>query len=247
MPRERRRATARMHARVREFALNMPALVRSADQHLRFATELLRLAHETPPGNEFTLAGACYLRRVPVDADTGPRLIAAGSTVDPVFLEHEAFWTWAMIEVLRHAGIRIEELLELTHHSIRPYRKPDGAIIPLLQTAPSKTDVERVIPANPELASVLARIISRVANADGSIPLVSSRDEHERSWSDPMPFLFPIPTRRTAPDVQYRHSARIPRPRGRARRHRFGTGPARLPALVHHRRRQQRAADAHRR
>lgn len=190
MPRERRRATARMHARVREFAPNLPALVRSAHQHLHFATELLSLAHETPPGNEFTLAGTSYIRRVPVAAESGPRLIASGSVIDPVFLEHEAFWTWAMIEVLRHAGIRIEELLELTHHSIRPYRKPDGAIIPLLQIAPSKTDAERLIPANPELASALARIISRVTNADGSIPLVSRRDEHERSWSDPMPFLF---------------------------------------------------------
>ncbi|WIX85786.1 site-specific integrase [Amycolatopsis sp. DG1A-15b] len=191
LPRERRRATARMHARVREFAPNLPALVRSAHQHRQFAARLLHLAQETPPGQEFVLAGTTYTRSVPVDADSGPRLVTAdGTRVDPVFLEHEAFWSWAMIEVLRHAGIRIEELLELTHHSVRPYRKPDGTIVPLLQIAPSKTDAERVIPASPELASVLAQVISRVTAADGTIALVSRRDEHERSWSDPMPFLF---------------------------------------------------------
>lgn len=191
LPRERRHATARMHARVREFAPNLPALVRSAHQHKQFTGQLLRMATETPAGLEFTLAELTYRRSAPVRADGGTRLVTAeGTRIDPVFLEHDAFWSWAMIEVLRHTGIRIEELLELTHHSIRPYRKPDGAVIPLLQVAPSKTDAERVIPANPELASVLAQIITRVTAADGKIALVSRRDEHERSWSDAMPFLF---------------------------------------------------------
>lgn len=31
--------------------------------------------------------------------------------------EHRAFGTWAAIEVLRHTGIRVEELAELSHHS----------------------------------------------------------------------------------------------------------------------------------
>lgn len=35
--------------------------------------------------------------------------------------EHDAFWTWAAVEVLRHTGIRIEELTELTHHSFVQY------------------------------------------------------------------------------------------------------------------------------
>lgn len=190
LPRERRHETARMHARVRTFAPDLPTLVRSAHQHKQFATQLLHLTRETPPGQEFILTDATYTRRIPVNTDSGPRLERAdGATVDPVFLEHEAFWSWAMIEVLRHAGIRIEELLELSHHSIRPYRKPDGAIVPLLQVAPSKTDAERVIPANPELTSALAQIISRITTAN-TIKLVSRRDEHERSWSEPMPFLF---------------------------------------------------------
>ncbi|WP_344854095.1 hypothetical protein [Amycolatopsis ultiminotia] len=41
--------------------------------------------------------------------------------------EHEAFWTWAAVEVLRHTGIRIEELTELTHHSFVQYKLPPPA------------------------------------------------------------------------------------------------------------------------
>ncbi|MFJ8511130.1 hypothetical protein [Streptomyces avermitilis] len=52
----------------------------------------------------------------------------------------------AGIEVLRRTGIRIEELLELTHLSLRQYQAPTGEKVPLLQISPSKTDRERVIP-----------------------------------------------------------------------------------------------------
>ena len=52
-----------------------------------------------------------------------------------------------MIEVLRHTGIRIEELTELSHHSLIQYRLPTtGELVPLLQIAPSKTDAERLLP-----------------------------------------------------------------------------------------------------
>jgi hypothetical protein len=33
----------------------------------------------------------------------------------------DGFWAWAAIETLRHTGIRIEELLELTQLSLRHY------------------------------------------------------------------------------------------------------------------------------
>ncbi len=38
--------------------------------------------------------------------------------------EERAFWTWASVEVLRHTGVRIEEMLELTHHSFCAYTLP---------------------------------------------------------------------------------------------------------------------------
>lgn len=107
LPRERRHETARMHARVREFAPNLPALVRSAHQHKQFATELLQLARDTPPGKALTVKGTIYIRRVPRHDESGPRLATAdGALVDPVFLENEAFWSWAMIEVLRRNPYR---------------------------------------------------------------------------------------------------------------------------------------------
>ena len=68
-----------------------------------------------------------------------------------------------MVEVLRHTGIRIEELTELSHHSLIQYRLPGtGELIPLLQIAPSKTDAERLLVISPELADVLSTIIARI-------------------------------------------------------------------------------------
>ncbi|MFI6730418.1 hypothetical protein NRF20_42190 [Streptomyces sp. R-74717] len=44
--------------------------------------------------------------------------------------------------MLRHTGIRIEEMLELTHHSFIAYTLPTtGEVVPMLQVAPSKSDV----------------------------------------------------------------------------------------------------------
>ncbi|MEV7783556.1 hypothetical protein [Kitasatospora sp. NPDC088351] len=60
-------------------------------------------------------------------------------------------------------GIRNEELLELTHHSITEYRLPStGEVVPLLQVAPSKTDSERLLLVSPELADVLSTIVCRL-------------------------------------------------------------------------------------
>ena len=51
------------------------------------------------------------------------------------------------MEVLRLTGCRVEELTELTHHSLVQYRLPTtGELIPLLQIVPSKTDEERLLP-----------------------------------------------------------------------------------------------------
>ena len=50
-------------------------------------------------------------------------------------------------EVLRATGVRIEEMLEATHHSFVAYTLPtSGEIVPMLQIAPSKTDAERLLP-----------------------------------------------------------------------------------------------------
>ena len=105
--------------------------------------------------------------------------------------EDRAFWTWAAVETLRHTGIRIEELTELSHHSLIQYSLPDsGEVIPLLQIVPSKTDAERLLVISPELTDVLAAIITRVRCSDGAVGCVTSYDSHERVWNPPMPLLF---------------------------------------------------------
>lgn len=76
--------------------------------------------------------------------------------------EEDAFWAWAVIETLRHTGVRVEELLELTHLALVSYRLPDsGEVVPLLQIVPSKSNEERLLLVTPELASVLATVVCR--------------------------------------------------------------------------------------
>ncbi|UQX09888.1 site-specific integrase [Candidatus Mycobacterium methanotrophicum] len=105
--------------------------------------------------------------------------------------EASAFWGWVAIEVLRHTGIRAEELTELSHHSLVQYRTPDsGELIPLPSIAPSKFDQERLLVIDPELADVLSAIITRIRGADGAVPLVTAYDPHEHTWNPPMPLLF---------------------------------------------------------
>ncbi|MGA5418051.1 hypothetical protein [Streptomyces pseudogriseolus] len=87
--------------------------------------------------------------------------------------EDHAFWAFAIVEVLRATGSRVEELTELSHRSLVRYRLPTtGELIPLLQIVPSKTDTERLLVVSPELAEVLSTIIRRVRDKNGRVPLV---------------------------------------------------------------------------
>ena len=145
-----RRRKARMDSRTRERLPVLPALVEAVDRWRRESRQLLDTGRETQPGKQFTAAGKTLTRidrqhaaadKVWVrDLDTGkPRLL----NLD----EEHAFWAWAVIEVFRHTGVRGEELLELSHHSLVQYRLPStGELVPLLQIAPSKTDAERLLP-----------------------------------------------------------------------------------------------------
>jgi integrase len=194
---ENRRRRARMAERTRTLAPVLPRLVAAAGQQLDRAIGLLQAAQATPPGGEFTVDGVRYLRTGAPGRGLNPpaRLFATragepGRRIDVQAAEAAAFWTWAVVEVLRRSGVRIEELLELTHLSLRQYQAPTGEMIPLLQVSPSKTDTERVIPADPELAAVLARIIRRARNGKERVPLVSRYDRYERTWGPPLPHLF---------------------------------------------------------
>ena len=193
---ETRLRQARMQQRTRTLAPVLPQLLTATEERLRRARLVLEAAQPTSPGDQFTVEGIRYRR---TGQDHSPQRLAAlfvttvdelGPRFDAARQEDNAFWCWAVIEVLRRTGARIEELLELTHLSLRQYQAPTGEMVPLLQFSPSKTDQERVIPADPDLVAVLARILRRVKAPDGQVPLLSRYDNHERTFGPPLPHLF---------------------------------------------------------
>jgi hypothetical protein len=105
--------------------------------------------------------------------------------------EEDAFWAWAIIETLRHTGVRVKELLEITHLALVSYRLPEtGEVVPLPQIVPSKSNEERLLLVAPELASVLAAVVHRIRGEDGRVPLAGRYDPHERVTGPLLPHLF---------------------------------------------------------
>jgi len=78
----------------------------------------------------------------------------------------------------------------LTHLSVRQYQRPNGEVVALLVVTPSKSDRERIIPMSAELFHVVAQIIRRHRNEHGTVPVCVRYDSHERTWSEPLPYLF---------------------------------------------------------
>jgi len=191
---EAARRKSRMDQRTRERMPVLPALAAAVDSEREAAASRLAAARATPPGEVFTAGGQTLRRTVTT------RARAAGVWAeDPGSCrrrnltreEHQAFWAWAAVEVLRHSGIRIEELTELTHSSLVQYRLPaTSELVPLLHIAPSKTDSERLLVIGPELADALSAIVCRVRDPDGAVPLVAAYDYHERVFNPPLPILF---------------------------------------------------------
>jgi hypothetical protein len=185
---------SRMDQRTRERLPLLPALARAVSQHRLASAAQLEDARQTPPGDTFTSSGTT-LRRLPAPTAYTGSIWASpaegGPRTDLTRQESDAFWAWAFVEVLRHTGIRFEELRELSHHSITQYRLPStGELVPLLQIAPSKTGAERLLLVSPELADVLSAIIARTRASTGAIPLVPGYDIHEKTWNPPLPLLF---------------------------------------------------------
>ena len=193
---QKSRTKARMDQRTRERLPVLPALAAATDRGRKDAAARLDAARDTPPGELVTAAGQTLRRaRLARPGTSSSRLWAedpgTGKRRDLIYEEASAFWAWAAIEVLRHTGIRVEELTELSHHSLVQYRTPDSReLIPLLSVAPSKFDQERLLVIDPELADVLSAVITRIRGADGAVPLVTAYDPHERTWNPPMPLLF---------------------------------------------------------
>ncbi|MGW3981271.1 tyrosine-type recombinase/integrase [Streptomyces mirabilis] len=185
---------SRSDQRTRERLPVLPVIVQTAERLLKEATARLRTIGSAPLGSTVKFRGETFiLPKYSSRADGKPGRVRDinGSSRDIRGEEKRAFFAWATIEILRHTGIRIEELQELSHHSIIRYKLPTtGETVPLLQIAPSKTDKERLLLINPELADVLSAVISRVRQSDGTIPSIQTYDAHERTWNAPMPILY---------------------------------------------------------
>lgn len=202
MTKATKHAQSRMHQRIRELAPLLPRLVDAARTRRAHAAELLATAKQANPGDLFT-TGGLSLRRTALATD--PEL-GGGGRPDVVYATEpdgtgprrnltleadKAFWAWACVEVFRHTGVRIEEMLEITHRSFVSYTLPTtGEVIPMLQITPSKTDKERLLVISPELASVFAEIIGRVRGGKERVPLITRYDHAERLHSPALPFLF---------------------------------------------------------
>jgi integrase len=198
----KKKTTAAMHQRTRERLPHLNVLVDTAERHKTEQATLLAALKATPIGQTFTHAGREYRRVVPKaysrtyyrDQAPPDQIVdlATGEVIDVGKTEHEAFMAWAAIEVLRHTGVRIEELLEITHLALVSYKLPDtGETVPMLQIVPSKANEERLLLVSPELASVLATLITRLRSQNGgTIPLTSRYDQHEHVTGPPLPHLF---------------------------------------------------------
>jgi integrase len=188
-----RHRKSRMDARTRQRLPVLPVLVRTVDEQRKHADVLLQAARATLPGDRFAVAGQSYTRSITTRASDRIWVDdpAGGRRRDLVMEEDLAFWAWATVEVLRTTGVRIEELLEITHHSLVQYRLPStGELVPLLQITPSKTDSERLLVVSPELADVLSAIISRVRGGTATVPVIPAYDRAECVWLAPAPWLF---------------------------------------------------------
>ena len=205
----RRHRKSRMDARTRQRLPVLPMLVRTVNENRKASQELLQTARQTQPGQPLTAAGQTLIRSITRHGAAGKVWAhhpGTGKRRDVELEEDHAFWAWAIVEVLRATGVRVEELLELSHHSFVQYRLPTtGELVPLLQIAPSKTDEERLLLVSPELADVLSTIIRRVRDDTGRIPLIASYDWQECVWLPPSPLLFQrrfgAERRRISPDV----------------------------------------------
>jgi integrase len=197
----KRRRTATMHQRTRTLAPLLPQLVASVEDRLGHLERLVAATAATPVGGRFEVDGESFERiQAASDRKRGgqagaghlrARRLADDQRLDLTRDEDEAFWTWAIVETLRHTGIRLEELLELTHFALVTHTLPDtGEIVPLLQVTPSKQDAERLLLVSPELAHVLARIVHRVRAGRPDVPLLARYDYHERVTGPPLPHLF---------------------------------------------------------
>lgn len=106
--------------------------------------------------------------------------------------ELDAFWDWALLELLLQSGLRIEEACELTTLDILKRRHGDGKTYYLLHVKPSKFDRARVIPIGDGLGRVIAQVIRHVKAFYGTteVPACDGWDSREKQAGPHAPYLL---------------------------------------------------------
>jgi integrase len=106
--------------------------------------------------------------------------------------EAEAFWDWALLELLLQSGVRIEEAGELTTLDVLRRRHSDGRVYYMLHVKPSKYDRARVIPISDGLGRVIAEIIRHVKRFYGTdqVPACDHYDSSEKVALPRAPYLL---------------------------------------------------------
>jgi hypothetical protein len=202
------RQKSEMQQRTRMLTPMLPAFVAAATDQKRRTALFLERAEACQDREQFEVDGCTFVRdSPPVSSPQNERVrvwarLADGQSqpnwirqqrerIDVTAVEEEGFWCCAVVETLRHTGIRIEELLELTQLSLRHYTAPTtGTLVPLLHIVPSKTDCERLIPMSPELVQVLLAVLRRAKAGNDHVPLSVRYDVNEKVHGEPFPHLF---------------------------------------------------------
>jgi hypothetical protein len=193
-----------MHQRTRARAMRVGELADVAERTHHHMRVLLETAKTVGRGERFDVESTTWMRLDGAShPQAHPRVVAVdtngdsvGEPLDLVIEEEDAFWGFAVVEVLRHTGIRIEELLELTQLDLHTYDHPDPAVgkVLLLHVNPSKQDRERMVVVPPELAATFAamarRIRAAVGSTDTALPALVAYDCGECVNTEPLPFLF---------------------------------------------------------
>jgi integrase len=166
-----------MQARTRTLTPLLPGFVAAGEARRDRGGRLLETAQATTEGEQFVVDGVTFARAratnrydylkasqlwadvLHTEPNARPGTLQHGRA-NITKLEEDAFWAWAIVETLRHTGIRIEELLELSQLSLRHYTPPA-----------TKTDAERLIPMSPELVTVLLALQRRAKNGAEHVPL----------------------------------------------------------------------------
>lgn len=186
---QRRKVISRMQQRTRDIAPFLDRLVAQAETDRVRSEQDLSAARSAGDGKTIMIDDQLWTVR----RSSGSGLIRACRDGQPTRRldaeEDRAFWTWALVETFRSTGLRMEEVLELTHLSVQTYKPPTGEAVPMLHISPSTSDEERLIVAGPELVHVLSLILKRIRGDGEKVPLTRRWDTAERELGPEQPHL----------------------------------------------------------